>query len=65
MIAHALAHVKNHDTLTMTSTATSERTMGRKGTVALSYDEDAHYLIIDPDATEQAKAAWGGKSLYR
>lgn len=38
-----------------------ERTMGRKGTVALSYDENTHNLLIDLDATEQAKTAWSGK----
>lgn len=35
-----------------------ERTMGRKGTVALCYDEQRHVLYKDSEATAEAQEAW-------
>jgi hypothetical protein len=38
-----------------------ERTMGRKGTLALRYHEDCHKLIHCLDASRIASDAWNGK----
>jgi hypothetical protein len=37
-----------------------ERLMGRKGTVALKYDEDRHAVSYDKSATEQVRDIWKG-----
>ncbi len=38
-----------------------ERNMGKKGTLALLYDEDRHTLFKDHDATSRAADMWKGK----
>ena len=38
-----------------------ERNMGRKGTLALIYDEDRHDLILDAGASRAAADLWSGK----